>query len=111
VIGTVILLATASPSRDIGSPEQGRPNIPALIRTRVVPSTVLDTVGAPLLADVEGQRLRVHGDVGPDVVLAHAAVGQGVGVALVLGGRQGGDAGLLRADEGALRALVDAPSV
>lgn len=37
-----------------------------------------DTLIAPLLTDVEGEGLRVFGDVGGDAVLANARVGQGV---------------------------------
>jgi len=87
-------------------------DVPALIRTGAgASSAVLDAVVAPLLADVEGQGLAVLGDVGGDVVLAHAAVLERVGVALVLVGGHGGHAGLLQADERALRLLVEAPCV
>lgn len=87
-------------------------DVPALIRTRAcASSTVLDAVVAPLLADVERQGLAVLGDVGGDVVLAHAAVLERVGVALVLVGGHGGHTRLLQADERALGLLVEAPCV
>lgn len=62
-------------------------------------------------ADVVGKRLRVLGDVGGDAILTHAAVGQGIRIALVVGGGQGSNTGLLGADERALSALVLAPSI
>jgi hypothetical protein len=87
-------------------------NVPALIRTRTrAKSTVLDAVVSPLLADVERQSLTVLGDVGGHVVLAHAAVLERVGVALVLVGGHGCDAGLLQADQRTLGFLVEAPCV
>lgn len=72
-------------------------------------AAVLDALGAPGLADVEGQGLRVHGDVGRDAVIADAVVRQVIRVAVVGLGGHGGDAGLLQADERALRLLVLAP--
>jgi hypothetical protein len=44
----------------------------------VVVAAVVHAVGAPLRADVVGERLRVHRDVGGDVVVADAGVGEGV---------------------------------
>jgi hypothetical protein len=60
---------------------------------------------------VEGECLRVLGDVGRDTVVTNAAVDEGLGVALVVEGGQARDAGLLEADERALRALVAAPDI
>jgi voltage-gated potassium channel Kch len=74
-------------------------------------TTCGDTLSAPCLADVEGEGLRVLGDVGGDVVLADAAVRECVGVAVVLDSRHASDAGLLQADERALGPLVAAPGV
>ena len=53
-------------------------NIPASILAGVVVVAVVDTLGAPLCADVVGQGLGELGDVGRDVVLADARVDQRV---------------------------------
>jgi hypothetical protein len=66
-------------------------------------------VVAPCLADEEGEGLRVLGDVGDNAVLADAGVCELIRIALVLLGGHGGHAGLLKADEGALRLVLLAP--
>lgn len=82
-------------------------NVPALVSTCAgAVSTVGDALGPPGLADVEGQGLRVHGDVGGDAVVTDTAVGKVVGVAVVGFSGHGGDAGLLQADERTLGPLV-----
>jgi hypothetical protein len=87
-------------------------NIPARVCAGVGSVTTCgNALSAPCLADVEGEGLRVLGDVGRDVVFADAAVAKRVGVAVVLQSRHAGDAGLLQADERALGSLVGAPSV
>ena len=84
-------------------------SIPALVLAGVVAVAVVDTVTAPLLADVEGECLRVLGDVGRDAVLADARVGQGLGVAVVVASGQGVDTRLLGADEWALCLVLVTP--
>lgn len=74
-------------------------------------SAVLDTVVAPLGADVVWDGLRVFGYIGGNVVGAHTAESESLGIAIVGNGVQLGDAGLLKADEGALRLLVPAPCI
>lgn len=64
---------------------------------------------APCLADEEGEGLRVLGDVGDNTVLADAGVCEIIRIALVLLGGHRSDAGLLEADEGALRLVLLAP--
>jgi len=64
-----------------------------------------------LLADEVGQRLRVLGDVGGEAVVAHALVGQVVGIARVGLGGHGVNARLLEADERALRGVLLAPVI
>lgn len=76
--------------------------------TGVVAAAVADTLGAPFLAEEEGEGLRVHGDVGRDAVGADAVVGQGVGVTVV-GVGCGRVAGGLEADEWAFGDLRCAP--
>lgn len=74
-------------------------------------SAVLDTVGAPLGADVVWDGLRVFGYIGGNVVGAHTAESESVGIAIVGNSVHLGDTGLLQADEGALRLLVPAPCI
>lgn len=50
----------------------------AAVGAGVVTVAVVHTLVAPLLADEEGESLRVLGDVGRDAVFANARVGQGV---------------------------------
>jgi hypothetical protein len=115
VVGTIIQLASihvSDPNSTRGRGRGGKRDVPTRIRARIrsVP-TVLNTVIAPRLADVERQRLRVLRHVGHDAVFAHAGVCQCVGVAFVGLGGQARDARLLRADERALGALVEAPAI
>lgn len=74
-------------------------------------ATVVDAVVSPLLADEEGQRLRVLGNVGRDAVVADALVGEVVRVAAVFLRGHGGDARLLQTDEGALGGVLRAPVI
>lgn len=53
-------------------------NVPTSLGTGVILSAVLYALVAPFLANIEGDRLRVLGDVGADVVGAYAVVGQNV---------------------------------
>jgi hypothetical protein len=99
VIGTVVKSASLSsfepsllPTGEICY------DLPTAIRTRIIPRTPLHTIRAPRLADVERQRLAVLRDVGRDVVLADARVGERVGVAFVVERGERVDARLLRAD-------------
>lgn len=80
----------------------------ASARAGVVAVAVGDALSAPFLADVVGQGLGVFGDVGADAVVADAAVGEGVGGAVV-GGDGGGVGCGLEADEGALGLLLFTP--
>ena len=64
-----------------------------------------------MLADEVWQCLGVLGDVGRDTVLADAGVGKSVGVAVVLLGGHGVDAGLLEADERALGPVLVTPVI
>jgi hypothetical protein len=92
--------------------QRGYQDVPALIRTSISANpTGGNTLRSPRLANVEGKRLAVLRNVGANAVLAHAAVGQRVGVALVFLRGEGGYAGLLGADERALCPLVGAPCV
>jgi len=77
----------------------------------VVAVAVGNAVVTPLLADEVRQRLRVLGNVGRETVVAHALVGQVVRVARVGLGGHGADAGLLEADERALRGVLLAPVI
>jgi len=77
----------------------------------VVAVAVLDASVSPLLADEVWQCLGVLGDVGRDTVLTDARVGQSVGVAVVLLGGHGVDAGLLEADERALGPVLVTPVI
>jgi len=86
-------------------------DIPTLVCTGVVTVAVLDAVGAPLRADVVWQCLRVLRDVGGNVILAHAAVRQGIRIAVVVKRGHRRDAGLLETDEWTLSALVRAPCI
>lgn len=70
-----------------------------------------DTLVAPLLADEEGQRLGVLGDVGGDAVIADTAVAQRIGIAVVDLSGLGGDAGLLKANERALSNVLVTPEL
>jgi hypothetical protein len=68
---------------DCGVALVGRLSTAGVISTAGVGAGVVavaagDTLIAPLLTDVEGEGLRVFGDVGGDAVLANARVGQGV---------------------------------
>jgi hypothetical protein len=74
-------------------------NVPTRIRTSIsaIP-TVCNTLRPPRLANIKRQRLAVLRNVRGNAVLAHAAVGQRVGVALVVLRGEGVDARLLRAD-------------
>lgn len=74
-------------------------------------SAVLDTVVAPLGADVVWDGLRVFGYIGANVIGAHTAESESLGIAIVGNSVQLGDAGLLETDEGALRLLVPAPRI
>jgi hypothetical protein len=85
-------------------------NIPALVCTGVVTIAVGNTLGAPCLANVEGESLGVLGDVGSDIVFADTAVGQKGCIAFVVESGKTGDTGLLQTDERALGALVGTPS-
>lgn len=60
----------------------------------VVAAAVGDALVAPFLADEEGERLAVFGDVGALAVGADAGVGQAAGVAGVGVGCGGGGGGL-----------------
>jgi hypothetical protein len=60
----------------------------------VVAVAASNTLCAVCLAYVEGEGLRVLGDVGCDAVFADAAVGQGIGIALIVKGGHAGDTGL-----------------
>lgn len=78
--------------------------------TGVILSAVLYALVAPFLANIEGDRLRVLGDVGADVVGAYAVVGQNVRITSVVNWLlRVGDAGKLKADERALFLLIGAP--
>lgn len=83
----------------------------ASVLAGVVTVAVINAVVAPLLADEEGEGLRILGDVGNDAVLAHTLVGQVIGIAGILGRGHGGDAGLLKANERALSLILAAPVV
>lgn len=74
-------------------------------------AAVGDAVVSPLLADEEGQGLRVLGDVGRQAVVADALVGEVVSVAAVFLGGHGVDAGLLQTDERALGSVLGAPVI
>lgn len=80
-------------------------------RACVVTTAVLLALVAPLSADEVRESLRVLSDVGLHAILAHAAVGQGVGVARVVLGGHGVYAGDLEADERALSLILLAPVV
>ena len=103
-------------------------SIPACVGAGVIIAAVSDTLGAPFCADVVWEGLRVLGDVGRDIVVAYAAVGQSVlsmlvrnghmlygngmyRIAVVGHGGHGSDTGLLEADERALSLLVLAPCI
>jgi len=77
----------------------------------VVAVAVLDASVSPLLADEVWQCLGVLCDVGRDTVLTDAGVGKSVGVAVVLLGGHGVDAGLLEADERALSPVLVTPVI
>lgn len=77
----------------------------------IVVSAVLDAVVAPFGADVVWDGLRVFGNIGANIVRAHTAVDESLGIAVVGNSVQLGDAGLLEADERALRLLVPAPGL
>jgi len=47
-------------------------SLPALVLADVVVVTVLHALGTPHLADVEGHRLGVLGQVGSDIALTYA---------------------------------------
>lgn len=81
----------------------------ARVLAGILVSTVLDAVVAPFGTDVVWNGLRVLGDIGANIVRAHTAVDKSFGIAIVGNGAQFGDAGLLEADERALRLLVPAP--
>lgn len=83
----------------------------ALVGACIVTVAVLGAVVTPLLADEEGQGLRVLSNVGNNAVLAHAAVGQIVGIARVRLSGHRGDSGLLEADERALCLVLLAPII
>jgi len=55
----------------------------------------IDTLGAPFGADVVGDGLRVHGEVGGDAVITDAGVSEGVWVAVVRFSGFRSDSGLL----------------
>lgn len=86
-------------------------DVPALVGACIVTVAVLGAVVTPLLADEEGQGLRVLSNVGNNAVLAHAAVGQIVGIARVRLSGHRGDSGLLEADERALCLVLLAPII
>jgi hypothetical protein len=56
----------------------------AAVGASVVSVAVGYTLGAPLLADVEGESLRVLGNVGRDAVFANAGVSQIVRIAFIV---------------------------
>lgn len=76
-----------------------------------VVAAVADAVCSPLLADEVGQGLGVLGDVGRGTVVADAAVGQVVRVAVIFLGGHGVDTGLLEADERAGGNVLGAPVI
>lgn len=87
-------------------------DVPASICTSVrARSTSRNTLRTPCLTDVKRQCLTVLRNVGANVVLADAAIGQRIGVAFVVERGHGGDARLLEADEWASSLLVGAPCV
>lgn len=75
----------------------------------VLVPAVLDAVVAPFGADVVWNCLRVFGNIGANIVRAHTAEDESLGIAVVGNGVHFSDAGLLEADERALRLLVPAP--
>lgn len=82
------------------------------VGARVLPDAAGgDAVCAPLLADVVGEGLRVHGQVGGGVVVADAGCLEGVRVAFVGDGVHARDARLLEADLRARGLLLLAPVV
>jgi hypothetical protein len=84
-------------------------DVPASRLAGVVAVAVVNAVVAPLRADEVGQSLRVLCNVGRDAVFADTGVGQGISVAVVLGGGHRVNVGLLEADEGALCPVLVAP--
>lgn len=94
--------------------QEGRLSTAGVVGTAAVLAGVVavasgHTLVAPLLADEEGESLRVLCDVGRDAIVANAGVGQLVRVAFVVLGSRGCDTGLLEADERALSLVLVTP--
>jgi hypothetical protein len=84
-------------------------DVPTSAGAGVVVAAVPLAFVSPFLADVEGEGLRVLGDVRGNVVLTDAGVGEQVRITVVLDGGHRSHAGLLEADERALGFLVITP--